>query len=638
MPNIAEDTPNVTRLLMGNEAIARGALEAGVAVAAAYPGTPSTEIVETLATAGEELNLYVEWSVNEKVALETAVAASFSGLRGLTAMKQNGLNVALDFLSNLSVTGIKGGLVLVVCDDPGAISSTNEQDSRYVAKGLDLPLLEPATFQEAKDMTKWAFELSEEISNVCIVRSVTRISHGRGNVRLGKLSRGSKQAHFDTSGKPYAAIGMVSKRHKVLHQNLAKTMELYNSSPFNWYVGPRKPELLIVTCGSGWFYSLEAVKMLSLEKRVGILKLGTTWPLPKELVAQHMLENKKILVVEEIDPFLEHNLKEIAADLSPGRTWTFYGKESGSIEPFGEMNPDIVIQALANIFNVKYLPREVNYEKKCAEIVNEYVPHRELQYCAGCPHRAAFWAIKDALKLKGGDPIVTGDIGCYGMACGPTGYFQTKTMHSMGSGTGIASGLGKLGQFGSNQPVLATCGDSTFFHAAMPALINAMHSESNLILIFFDNAGTAMTGFQPHPGTDKNAFGKPAPKADIESLCHALGIPVVVTDPYDVNATRESFLRILQDEKKTRVIICRRECALIRAREGKPLYKVFVDPAKCIGEACGCARLCVRVFKCPGLSWNRDTKKAEIAEGICTHCGVCADVCPRSAIIREANG
>lgn len=334
------DGPKTTQLLMGNEAIARGALEAGIGVAAAYPGNPSSEIIETLAKVAKERNLYVEWSVNEKVAMEVAAAASFSNVRALCAMKQNGLNVALDFLSNLNLTGAKSGLVLAVCDDPGAISSTNEQDSRHVAKALNLPLLEPATSQEAKDMAKWAFALSEEIANICILRSVTRISHARGKVVLGELPNVEKHAYFDISRKPYASVGETApKLHQALYRNLARIREIYESSPFNWYMGPENPELLIITCGSGWFYSIEAVRILSAVNSVGILKLGTTWPLPQKLIKRHMLQTRKILVVEEVDAFLEGNLKELAADMEPGRPWTFYGKASGHIPPLASSPP-----------------------------------------------------------------------------------------------------------------------------------------------------------------------------------------------------------------------------------------------------------------------------------------------------------
>ncbi len=638
MANIAINEPNATQLLMGNEAIARGAMEAGIKTATAYPGTPSTEIIEVLSQIAKELNIYVEWSINEKVALEVAAAASFSGLRAISAMKQNGLNVALDFLANLNLTGVNGGIVMAVCDDPGGISSTNEQDSRYIAKLLDLPLVEPATVQEAKDITKWAFELSEKVSNICILRSVTRVSHARGRVVLGELPRVENQAYFDTSRRTYASICDTTppQFHNALHQNLNKIRQIYESAPFNWYVGPQKPELLIITCGSGWLYSTEAVKMLSAEKSVGILKLGTTWPLPTDLLRKHMLKTEKVLIIEEIDAFLESNIKELSVNLMPRGNYTFYGKASGHINPFGELNPDIVMEAIASVLNLKHAPREVQYQQKFQEITQKHLNPRALQFCAGCPHRATFWAIKNALKLDGRDGVLTGDIGCYSMALTPTGFSQLRTVHSMGSGVGIATGLGKLDQFGLKQPVLAVCGDSTFFHAVIPALINGIHNRSDFILILLDNGGTAMTGFQPHPGLDRDAVGAPAPQVDIEALCQSLGVSLAVTDPYDIQCTTQKLLEMLRDSGRPRVLISRRECALIRARREKPLYKIYVDPDRCVGETCGCDRYCTRVFKCPGLIWDRDTKKAKVIEAICNGCGVCVDICPRSAILREA--
>ncbi len=639
MTGIAVNRPGTTQLLMGNEAIARGALEARVGVAAAYPGNPSTEIIDTLAGVAKDLNMYVEWSVNEKVALEVAAGASLGGVRAITAMKQLGLNVALDFLANLNLTGIKSGLVLVVCDDPGALSSTNEQDSRNIAKILDLPLLEPATAQEAKDMTKWAFELSEQISNVCLIRSVTRISHSRGNVVLGELRDIRNEAYFDTTQKPYTTIvgGGAPKYHRILHEKLSRVAELYELSAFNWYAGPEKPELLIITCGSGWLYSWEAVKTLSLEGSVGILKLATTWPLPAELVKKQMMKTEKVLVVEEVDAFLENNLKELAFDSVPRGNWVFYGKHSGHIDPFGEINTDVVIKAVAATSNIKYTSRGEAYRQKAADILSKYVSPREIQFCAGCPHRGLFWALKDALRLDGQEGILTGDIGCYGSAAGSTGFSQLKTMHSMGSGIGMANGLGKLEQFGLKQPVLSACGDSTFFHAAIPALINGIHSKANFVLLVLDNSGTAMTGFQPHPGIPTNAVGDPAPAVDINSLCQGLGVPVEFVDPYDVKDTTQKLLNTLQGGARPRVVICQRECALMTAKSKKPPYRIRVALDKCIGETCGCGRFCTRMFKCPGLVWDTNTEKAQIDQAICVGCGVCTDICPHAAVTREAN-
>jgi indolepyruvate ferredoxin oxidoreductase alpha subunit len=634
---IETNKPGSVELLMGNEAIARGALEAGIGVASAYPGTPSSEIITNLGKVAKKMGLYVEWSINEKVAVEVAAAAALSGVRAITAMKQNGLNVALDFLANLVLTGVNKGMVLMVGDDPGGLSSSNEQDSRHIAKILDIPLLEPATFQEAKDMTKFAFEVSEAISNVCMLRSVTRISHARGNVVLGDLPPGEKKAHFDTSKSYYGIGGVASELHRIAHEKRKKIEEIFETAPFNYYVGPDKPGLLIVTSGSGWLYSMEALRTLSLEQSVGVLKLGTTFPLPPQFLKKNLERTEKILVIEETDAFLEASLKEFVIDNMAGTSFTFFGKSSGHIKPYGELNVDIVLQAIATIMSISYTARDETYEKRAKEVQKTCVPPRTSQLCPGCPHRATYWAIKDALRKTGGDGVVAGDIGCYAMGVFPTGFSQIKTVHAMGSGMGVASGLGKLDLFDFKQPVLAMTGDSTFFHAVIPALVNAVHSEADVVLVILDNAGTAMTGFQPHPGTDKDAAGNARPQINIERFCEGLGVPVTVVDPYDMETTKKTFLDVLANKGKTRVIISRRECALIRANMQRgPLAKMQIDPEKCLGDACGCNRYCTRVFKCPGIIWDKETKKSRIDEAVCTGCAVCVSVCPQSAIVGEA--
>jgi indolepyruvate ferredoxin oxidoreductase alpha subunit len=637
MTSITAYEPGASQLLMGNEAIARGALEAGLGFASAYPGNPSSEIIGSLAEVAREMGIYVEWSVNEKVALEAAAAASFAGVRAIVAMKQNGLNVASDFLMNLNLTGTNAGLVLVVCDDPSGLSSTNEQDSRPIAKWAELPLLEPATFQEAKDMAKWAFELSEEIKNVCVLRSVTRVSHARGDVRLGEPKPPSREARFAPTMLGQFTPLLVPLKHNMLHQKLKRVREIFESSPFNWYTGPEKPELLIVTCGSGWYYSLEAVKALGLESSVGILKLGTTWPLPEKLVQQHLARTDKVLVVEEVDPFLEGNLKELVGDtFSTLGPLTFYGKRSGHLPSVGELDPDQVMGAISSVLGRERVAVEPDYAKKVHELTGGMVQSRMIGFCAGCPHRATLWSVKNALKLDGRGGFVTGDIGCYTMGLGPTGFFQLKTAQAMGSGAGLACGFGNLGKLGFGQPVLAVCGDSTFFHAAIPALINGVYNQANFTLIILDNSATAMTGFQPHPGTGVSALGEPAPSVDLEGLCRSLGIRVEVTDPFDLQDTTEKLLDLMQQDGRVRVLISRRKCAIVRARAEKAAYKVRVDSGRCRGESCGCARLCTRVFQCPGLVWDSESQTGKIDEVICSGCGVCVDICPASAIIREA--
>jgi indolepyruvate ferredoxin oxidoreductase alpha subunit len=635
MKSIAQDAPGKTVLLMGNEAIALGALEAGVKVCAAYPGNPSSEIIGTLAKVAEEMGLHVEWSVNEKVALEVAAAASFAGLRGLCAMKQNGLNVASDFLLNLNLSGSRGGLVLVVADDPAGVSSSNEEDSRIYAKLGDLPLFEPANFQEAKEMTKSAFEISEELGLPVLIRSVTRVSHARGNVCLDELPRSSPKPRFENSLR-FHALPAISN-HKLLHEKLNRAKEMAEESPFNIYRGPEKPELMVFTCGSGWMYSLEALINLNIQKRVGVLKLGTTWPLPDRFVLDHLKKADRILFIEEVDPFLENNVKEIYAQncLALGLK-AFFGKASKHVPDVGDLNPEVVTQAIQNLIQVAYEPRSADYSLRAHEAAAKLIPARALGFCAGCPHRATYWAAKIALALDGRGGFVLGDIGCYSLGMGPSGFGQMRTLHAMGSGIGLASGFGQLDRFGLDQPVIAVCGDSTFYHAAMPALANAYYNGANFLLLLLDNSATAMTGFQPHPGTGSTATGEKAPVIDLKAICEVFGAHVEVVDPFDVTATVETILKLLQEEKGVKALILKRECALVSAKHQKRLYEVEVDQKRCLGETCGCNRLCTRIFKCPGLIWDKSAGKAHIDEAICTGCGVCTEICPASAIQKEA--
>ena len=432
MSLISMNSPGKELLLMGNEAIARGALEAGVSVAAAYPGNPSSEIITTLAGVADEMDLYVEWSINEKVALEVGAAAAASGLNALVAMKQNGLNVASDFLLNLNMTGVRGGLVMVVCDDPSGISSTNEEDSRIFAKLADVPLMEPSTFHEAKDMIRAAFELSRAIDQVVIVRSVTRISHARGNVVLGTLPDTKPEPKFDTT-KPMSGMP-ASLSHPVAHEKLHKAAGAFETSPFNRYDGPEKPELHIITCGAGWLFSSEAVDLLSLRNRVGVLKIGTTWPLPEQLLVKHLKTADKALFIEEVDPVLENNVKALYADRNDelGRI-KFFGKRSGHVPSTGELNPGLLMNILSGLMDAPMPSAPESYESVAKEDVGSFAPSRSLAFCPGCPHRASFWAIKKALKLDGRDGVVFGDIGCYALAYMPTGFRQAKTLHAMGS-------------------------------------------------------------------------------------------------------------------------------------------------------------------------------------------------------------
>jgi indolepyruvate ferredoxin oxidoreductase alpha subunit len=346
------------------------------------------------------------------------------------------------------------------------------------------------------------------------------------------------------------------------------------------------------------------------------------------------------LVIEEPDPFLEYNLKAILVDKAgahKGPVPRFFGKSSGTVQgPYGagvgEMNPDIVLDAICRSLD-RDVPkgRQALKEKIQAE-VDFALPKREVAFCPGCPHRASYWVMKNALRLDGRDGLLIGDIGCYSLGFGRTGYSMSRTMHCMGSAIGFCSGMGKLDPFGFTQPRIAVVGDSTFFHACLPGLVNARYNRSAFVCVVLDNSATAMTGFQPHPGTGKTALGEEAPSLSIECLCQSMGIPVRVVDPFQVQAATAVLYRALQVEE-LQVLVFRHKCSLLQSREeGLPARKVYVDVDRCIGVQCGCNRFCSAAFGCPALVWDAQEGHAAIDEVVCSRCGLCAELCPGKAI------
>jgi indolepyruvate ferredoxin oxidoreductase alpha subunit len=636
MPDIDLDAPGTTLLLMGNEAIARGALEAGIGFASSYPGTPSTEVLTSIARVAKRREIYAEWSVNEAVAMMVAAGSALGGVRSLASMKQNGTNVAMDFIAVFNGRGTRsgGGLVLVNCDDPGQRNSPNEQDTRPLARWMDIPMLEPGNVQEAKDMTRYLFELSEELGTLCMLRCVSKISHSRGNVELGELPNDEIKASFSLD----IPIRFDVAPHALAHERIEKAREIFESSPFNRYDGPDDAELIIITCGGCWLHTQEAIRMLEVEDRVGILKLGTLSPLPENFIVGHFGKSKKVLFFEETDPFLEEGVMALAASLPPESARpVFFGKRTGHVPKNGELDPDIAIQAISRMMGITYQVRDESYSAKAEAYSKSEVIMRSGALCAGCPHRASFWAMKDALKMDGRFGFICADNGCNSGALGPAGYFTAKTFGAMGSGAGLADGLGLLGQFGLNQPIIGGVGESTFYHACIPVLLNGVWNKSNFTLVVYDNSATAMTGWQPHPGTGVNAMGDPVDPIPVEDICRSMGVRVEVCDPFDLEKTKATMLDVIQDEVDgPRVVVMRRECELTRARREDPPYKVSVDPEACLGDDCGCNRLCNRVFRCPGLSWDEETERSMIDEVICSGCGVCVDICPQGAIVKEA--
>lgn len=623
------------QFLLGNETIARAALENGIRFASGYPGTPSSEIIQTLAEHAKSSNLYVEWSTNEKVAAEAAAAAAFAGLKSLVAMKNAGLSVALDFLTHLSMTGLgrnKGSMVVIVCDDPDAHSSGDETDSRWLSRFSYSPLVEPSSIGEAKGLMAWTMDLSTKFDCHFIFRSYTRISHASSMVELNAIDSKCEIASSDSSVSvsPYLA----REKHALLLEKLARIRDYFESCPYNGYSGPENPDLIVVCDGSGFLCTQEAIDILNLPSKVGILKLSTLWPFPKNTVVRHLNRTNKILVAEEVDPFVEILVKEALVDAQEGKKRIF-GKETGHIPAYGEITPDRIIEALAKIFKLSYEPRPKKYATDFTNEAGLLIRARDLTWCPGCPHRATFWAVEKAIKKNRRTVYVIGDIGCYTLDVFPGGKKRLNLLHAMGSGAGLASGFGQLTRFGYAQPVISICGDSTFFHSTIPALINAVSNGSNMLQIVLDNQATAMTGFQSHPGTSKNAVGEPSMPVSIEALCASLGCEVTISDPFDIRGSIRIIHDLIRKEKGVQVLIMRRMCELLRKKAEKDsLFNIVIDPQKCRGEECG---ICRKEFRCPALTIDTKSKKTTVRDDLCCGCGACIEICPFNAIVKKEN-
>ena len=582
-------------LLLGTEAIARGALEAGVRLCAACPGSPSSEILAALARVADYYGVQAEWSANAKVALEAACGASFAGQRALASMKQDGMNVAADTLTAVALTGCRGGLVVVVCDDPGGLCSTNEVDSRHYAPLADLPLLEPGDVQDAKDLVRKAFDLSEEFGLPCLVRSVTRISHSHGVVRLGERAGPTEPARVGADDR--WGSHCVGQSRQALKHKLRRVQARFEGSPFNRWEGPERPELAVVACGTGGSYATEAVRLLGVEGRVGVLSLATTWPLPVLLLREHLDGVPALLVAEEPDPFCEVNIRAWLTEGHLERVPRVLGKLDGIVRGpcgsgVGELSPDLLVAAIASALELDPPGRPPSLGEVLGEDPGVPLPPREVDFCPGCLHRASYWAMKNALRIDGRDGVLIGDIGCYSLGLLRTAYRQSRTMHSMGSSVGVCAGLGQLGRFGLSQPVLAVVDDSTFFHACLPGLVSARYNGATFVCVVVDSGVMAMTGFQPHPGAGRTAASGDVARLSIESACEGMGIPVRVADPFDLPGTTRLLVDLLRQDRLQAVVL-RHDCTLRAVREGGlPDRRVWVEPDRCLGEECGRGRVC----------------------------------------------
>ncbi|WP_461864620.1 indolepyruvate ferredoxin oxidoreductase subunit alpha [Thermococcus sp.] len=631
------DKPGEKVLLLGNQAIARGALEANIAVFAAYPGTPSSELTDTMAIVAKKAGVYMEYSTNEKIAFETALAAAWTGVRAMTAMKHVGLNVAADtFLSSVGM-GVEGGFVIMVADDPSQWSSQNEQDTRVYAKFANVPALEPSSPQEAKEMVKYAFDLSEKFKHFVILRTTTRSSHARGDVVLGELpeeikSGKRKFGKFQKNPKRFVAIPAHSREfHPQILEKIERIREELSDCPFNWIEGKEDAKVGIIAPGLSYSYVKEALHWLGVEN-VKVLKLGTPFPVPYGLLEKFMDGLEKVLIVEELEPVVEEQVKTWAYD--KGLRIPIHGKDL--VPRIYEMTTRRAVTAIAQFLGIE---TPLNYEELDAKYSKalEIVPPRPPSLCPACPHRNSFYAIKKATRARG---IYPSDIGCYTLGLLPP-LNAVDTTVAMGGSIGIAHGL-EIAQHGSlseegrkkeKKAIVATIGDSTFYHTGLPALANAIYNRSNVLIVVLDNLVTAMTGDQPNPSTGQTPHG-PGKRIPIEDVAKAMGADfVAVVDPYDIKATYETVKKALEVEGVS-VVVSRQVCALYRIgqmrRRGEkwPIY--YVDEDACTG-----CKICINAYGCPAIYWDEEKKQARIEPSMCWGCGGCAQICPFDAFKPE---
>ena len=599
-------------LLLGNEAIARGAVEAGVGFATTYPGTPSSELSMNLFQISHETDLYFEYSTNEKVALEVAAAAANSGVRTLCMMKHVGLNVAADPLVTLAYLGVTAGLVIVTADDPAMFSSQNEQDNRYYGKLAGLPVLEPSSVEEAREMTRAAFELSETLKEPVLLRTTTRINHSSAFVTLKEVLPPIATGTFNPNPMAYVTVPAVSRKlHVKLLENLAKAAVLSDDSPFNFTTG--QGDLGVICNGVSYLYARDAVKELGLEGRVKVLRIGFSNPMPGDTVKAFVRGCQKVLVIEEGEPFLEEAVKALAQEA--GEPLPIRGKDETLFSRLYEFDPAMVRENMARFFDVPYTPTTPVDTKGLPEI-----PQRPPNLCSGCSHRATFYEVKKA--AEGMDVMFPSDIGCYTL-----GFLPPLSMGDfvlcMGASVSSACGFSRA----TNKKVVAFIGDSTFFHSGITGLVNAVFNNHNFTLVILDNGITAMTGHQPNPGVDMEQINLQGYNPiSIEKLVKSLGVGhVTLIKPFKVKKSVDAIKEALAF-KGVSVIISREPCALY-AKSLKLLKpRAFTVTDKCLDH-----RDCINDIACP--SFYLEDGRVHIDADTCVGCAVCAQICPENAIM-----
>ncbi len=615
--------------MLCNEAIVRAALEADVQLVSFYPGAPQTEILDNFERASNKYDLRIEVAANEKVALETVAGGAMLGKRSLTSMKSVGTNVASDALYTLAYTGLDGGCLCLIADDPHAHSSQSEQDGRWFGLTAYLPMLEPSTPREAMEMVKKGFELSEEFGTLVLIRTTTRVNHQSGIVPLGPMDRTPfEKVSWKDMKRPYTSVGELARKGKkeMLErmENIREKMADSSLNRIEYFDGKKlmdeggsEEELGVITAGVAHSYTVEALSRLELSAK--ILKLGVINPLPEEVIKKFCEGLDKVVVVEELSPYIEDVVRRLVKDVD------VYGKRTGHLSEALEYDIPAVIQGLSEITGVE---EPFDYKEHCRKMKKyaEILPQRLPVFCAGCPHRATFWALRRAV----GDPdkvFFANDIGCYSMMCLPPIQWS-DTLLCMGASMGVAAGV----QYAAEEKTIAVIGDSTLFHAGLPGVVNLVHNEDDVTIFVLDNAVTAMTGQQSHPGNPKKAGGREGKKVDIRPVLEGIGVEKIYDiSSYEVKDNVDTIKEALAHQGVS-AVISHGECALYHFRNyrhaGGELVPYFIDLNKCES-----VHACVLNFMCPAISvMPEEDGKARIHQDICVGCGVCSKLCPKGAI------
>ncbi len=614
---------------MGNEAIAFGAIKAGVQIASGYPGTPSTEVMETIASHAKEYGIYAEWATNEKVALETAVGAAYSGANAMVTMKQVGLNVASDPLMSLSYIGVKGSLVIVVSDDPGPHSSQTEQDTRVFGHFANIPVLDPATPQEAYDMTKLAFKLSHEMETPVILRTTTRVSHGCSDVLIEDLSPVSRDMEGFVKDTRWTIFPKLTAQRHPLLEELQITMsdrfsEYFADNSFN-SVSKGSSKIGIAASGVSYLYAKEAIS--NYAGTFSVFKAGTVYPFPEKAALEFLKNINDLIVVEELDPYLEEQFLQVAGKYH--LNVNIHGKKDGSFPVSGEYDVDVVIDGMNRVLeSINSGISPLTHSEPAIE-QNDIppLPVRAPTLCAGCMHRTVFYAFKKAAgKLrsqKGVESIFSGDIGCYTLGNAKP-LEMVNTCLCMGAGISIAAGLSQTQEYrgGLKAKQVSFIGDSTFFHSGIAAVISAVYNNADITIAVLDNRTTAMTGHQPHPGIGLTALGSPAKIIDIAEVLKSCGVGMVKTIEIDSLDECMNIATEAMEFEGPSAVVFKGNCVAICKGQGQYL----VDEDKCTG-----CRLCISQLGCPAIF--SISSGLPVIQDTCSGCGLCAEICPSDAIV-----